>query len=332
MAETDDQKTKGDDVISLEDLVGAVATTTASPAELALSAAEDHPPTPSAGTVVEPGDKIEAIDNLLKVEDPAFAGQMEELHAQGVAAAAEAAEIDPHDLEHLPPEKEVGRVRKVLRKMSIWPALAIDALQAGAVAAVHALKALGKWLVHALKTGLANFKALSKVGKIKVLGVVILAGLAIAALNFALHSAFQPNLGPPFVRSFATLADASFTYDLKETLDDFSDPMLHPEHVVVFDHLVVNLRHRADDETENPMGLFAFYFSCSSQEGAVELKDREAEARDVISRALETLAYQELATGSGKEKLKTVLRKSLNGFLTKGQVRRVFIKNMVLKN
>jgi flagellar basal body-associated protein FliL len=79
------------------------------------------------------------------------------------------------------------------------------------------------------------------------------------------------------------------------------------------------------------MGVFAFYIETSNQESAVELKDRDGEARDVISRTLEQMSAEGLSSVDGKEKLKIVIRKNLNSILTRGQVRRVFIKNIVLK-
>jgi flagellar basal body-associated protein FliL len=337
------------DEISLEDLVGQVEGKS-SPESILDSLTSDvgsgaSDGTPKAAPSIAPADpsKVSDIDNLLAEEDPAFAASMTELQKQGGFTTDEP-DIDPLDLEKLAKEKAPGRLRFYLSSLlrpidkTMGEGHTLRSRLAGVPFFLLSLVLfLGRFakdillgLLREIKQALINFKNLPGRGKLIFALALAFGALAIFTLKLTVGDRANPfAVGTKFLKSFGDSADAAYSFDEHDPIDDFTDPLFHPEHVIMLDKFVVNLRRPSDGT--NPMGLFEFYFEASNQDCAVELKDREGEARDVISRAIEQLSYTELMTAEGKEKLKVVLRKAVNSFLTRGQVRRVFIKTVVLK-
>jgi flagellar basal body-associated protein FliL len=198
--------------------------------------------------------------------------------------------------------------------------------------AKHCLQAA----VGGLKSGLgtvkslvSQFMALPGRSKLMALVVVVLAVALVFVLRLTVKGRSMPEMGPGFLTSFEDVADQKFEYDPHETMEEFNNPLLHPENVVQLEKIVVNLAQPEDGS--NPMGMFELYVETSSHESAIEIKDREIEARDTVARTLEQMRYDDLITLEGKNKLKLMIRKNLNTLLTQGRVRKVFFKTVVLK-
>lgn len=171
----------------------------------------------------------------------------------------------------------------------------------------------------------------SRAQKISMLvSIVALAGL-IFVLSQTVQGTLLPKTEKVWVASFADHADGTFKYDQGGAFEDFNDPLLHPEFVVLIERIVVNLSRTPEArDSANPMAAFELYLQTDTQDAAIEIKDRNVEARDVIARSVERMTYPDLADEDGKTKLKLLIRKDLNEVLTKGKVRRVFFKTLVL--
>lgn len=347
-----------DNEISLEDLVGEVQASESqagvdplkAAAGLGASEAAASPPAPekSAAPVkpsIAPVDesKVADITNLLAAEDPAFASLMSDLQKQGAQSSTEV-DIDPLDLESIGKEKPPGRLRTffgwLLRpidktmgeghtfrsRIASLPGLILSGLRTFLLL----IKSLMVSILRKIRETLERFRDLPGRAKLILIVAIGCGVFAVFILKFTLASrrAFF-GFGNPFLHSFAERADATFTFDDRDPIEDFADPLFHPEHVVMMDKFIINLRRVRPDE--NPMGLFEFYIEASNQDSAVEIKDREGEMRDVIARAIEQTTYKDLVSVEGKEKLKVMLRQALNTILTRGQVRRVYFKSVVLK-
>ena len=285
---------------------------------------------------------VSAVDQLLAVEDPQFAASMKELRAQ-VAEDAGNVVIDSLDLEEKPLSKfGLLKVRLKTKFETIRHLLHTSKARfshfrtsAGSITkdfAVRSAKTAGEGAKASgakLKELLGAFKHLPLKSKLLVFSTLVLGVLSLTILKMVMKGKYLPTLETRYLRSFADVASGSFKYDADEPMEDFTDPFFHPEHVMLIDKIVVNLRRPEDGS--NPMGLFEFYLEASSDEGAIEIKDREIEVRDLMSRTLERMSYEELVTVAGKNKAKLVLRKAMNQFMTKGRVRRVYFRNVVLK-
>ena len=68
-----------------------------------------------------------------------------------------------------------------------------------------------------------------------------------------------------------------------------------------------------------------------SNDPIVEIKDREAEFRDLILRVTEEFTYDDLETATGKQELSDAIMAKINANLTDGQIRKVYYKNFVIK-
>ncbi len=167
--------------------------------------------------------------------------------------------------------------------------------------------------------------------KLSIFAALMTAGLAGGVAYRMAKGTLLPETKREWIANFAEQADGVFQYEATEPTEDFNDPILHPEFVVAIERVVVNLRRTPEAESNsNPMAAFEFFIQSDSQIGAIEVKDRNVEIRDQIARAVEQMTYPELATDDGKARLKLVLRKQLNEIMTKGRVRRVYFKTIVL--
>ena len=332
-----------DDVVPLEDLVKDQPARPPGAADAADPQAK--PGEPAKAAKVDTGVSLDDLESILAEEDPGFAESIKEIQNQ--SAVHDDVEIDSLDLDSLLSGRDLSgrakeawkflkRPREALklvatrvkgRAKEIREA-AIPAMKATAANAKTTLTAQAKGSVAKIKSGLAAFREMPRLSKLLIVCVFVMAGLAFAVIKVTLTGRFLPGLQSDFLDSFADVADQKFVFADDEPMDDFSDPLMHPEHVVLINRMMVNLR---TEGAGNPMGLFEFYIEASTQEGAIELKDREVEVRDTLARTLEQFPYEELVTADGKAKLKVILRKNLNEFATKGRIRRVFFKTIVLK-
>ena len=313
--------------------------------EIATDSAQTNPTglsDPGVTGATPPG----SVDDLLAIEDPQFAASMTELRDQ-VAKDTGNVEIEDLGLDEKHSAKPPSLKESLKRKWLIVR----DKITIGVDRIAHLKGNLshyaseGKTLVlikgkagvksglHAAsvntKAALSSFKSLPRKSKLLVLVTVVMGALSLIVLKLALGGKILPRIETHYLHSFAEVADAKFEFNADEEMEDFTDPIYHPEHVMLIDKVVVNLRPSA--QSPSPMGLFEFYIEGSSSESAIEIKDREVEVRDLISRSLERMTYDDLSTTAGKNKAKLSLRKALNLILTKGRVRRVFFRNIVLK-
>jgi flagellar basal body-associated protein FliL len=100
--------------------------------------------------------------------------------------------------------------------------------------------------------------------------------------------------------------------------------------VLLLKKIVVNVK-RSEDSSPNPMVAYECYLQNSNQEVAVEIKDRELEIRDAISRLTEEFSYNDLNTIDGKNRFKLIMRRELNSRLNRGRVVGVYFKTFILK-
>lgn len=317
-----------DDLVSLEDLV------------------RDTPP--MTGLAI--AESVSTIDQVLSVEDPAFASELAELKTQGATPDGDIA-VD-HDVDKLVQQEKIEQAAKGFAKIKVWLiawpkkkiarvvnalkgigpwfiATALPALKAGLITSLKATKTGLGYVFANLRAGFGWFGALPLMSKALVGLVIIFTGAIVVVAKIALTGHFLPSLERDFLTSFALKADQTFEIPKDEVWEDLNDPLLHPEHIVLLERLVVNLR--APGDGTNPMALIDLYIEAGSQDAAVEVKDRDAEIRDMTLRTLEQMDYDELVTETGKAKLKVFLRKNLNDMMTRGRIRRVFYKSIVLK-
>jgi flagellar basal body-associated protein FliL len=122
----------------------------------------------------------------------------------------------------------------------------------------------------------------------------------------------------------------TYKYDPETEMDSFYDSPRTIQNIMSLPKMIVNIRP-SQGSGPNPMAAMEFFLEGLSPEAIVEVKDRETEIRDLFQRTLEEITYGELDSAEGKQQLTEKLRQALNMNLTKGKIRRVFIKELVLK-
>ncbi|MES2856771.1 MAG: flagellar basal body-associated FliL family protein [Bdellovibrionota bacterium] len=355
MAESNESSGKdagSDEIISLEKLVNVQAdavkpsTVAGAPVPPPKVDPKTAPAGASAAPAVSPAN--DELDRLLAVEDPAFAASLHELadlkHDDQTEVTVdndlesilrreriEAALKGPKKLYLLLVKRPIRKIGSLVTAASAWVkalrTTALPALKAGSAVALVKTKAGLKVAVAGVKFVTSKFTDLPRASKLLLVGVVLLGAASVAVGIFTFKKQLLPSFQNEFMTSFARVADTEFTFEEGAGWENLNDPFLHPEHIVLIDRIIANLKSRSG----NPMTMLELFIETSSQEAAVELRDREAEARDVIGRTLNQMPYDEIVTVDGKNKVKVFLRKDLNSIMTKGRIRRVFFKSIILK-
>ncbi len=193
------------------------------------------------------------------------------------------------------------------------------------------IKQIFKYSLGAIATFLKFLLNLPTRIKLQILSVMLLLGASALSIVMSLKGHFLPQMRHEYITGFTEYADETFEYKATERRESFESANRHPEHMFEFEKVVVNLKDPQGGE-HLPMGLFEFYIEMNSQEATVEMSERKTEAKHIIERVLEQLTYKELISQHGKNKLKFIVRKELNDFLSKTHhVRQVYIKTFVLK-
>lgn len=177
--------------------------------------------------------------------------------------------------------------------------------------------------------GLDAFRAFSLFKKIALAGLIIVTGAA-GYLLFRLSKGPLIPKSEFFVASMSDWAHEKYLYDPETQVEPFYDSTRTSQNILLLKKMIVNLR-RSSESGPTPMGAFEFYVEGSASEVVVEVKDREPEVYDLFARTIEEMTFDQISSGEGKKLLCDRLRHEMNKILTKGLVRRVFIKTAIVK-
>lgn len=181
-----------------------------------------------------------------------------------------------------------------------------------------------------LASGLGTFKTFSLVKKLLFVGLIIATCVAVL-LGYRI--ATKGLIGPEenlFVGSLAEWSQGQYIYDPAGQQESFYESTRTSQNILLLRKLVANLK-RSANSGDNPMGAFEFYVEGTVSEVVIEIKDRESEIEDLFLRTIEETTFDQAASGEGKRLLCDRLRKEVNKVLTTGFVRRIFIKNAIIK-
>ncbi|MNJ92532.1 flagellar basal body-associated protein FliL [compost metagenome] len=181
-----------------------------------------------------------------------------------------------------------------------------------------------------LGEALTSFKGFSLVKKLLFVGLLLVTVAALTLVYRISTKGLLPKSEGLFVTSLEEWSQGNYHYDPKLEVEAFYDSMRASQNILVLEKMIVNLR-RSSSSGLNPMGAFEFYVEGAASEVVVEIKDREPEMRDLFQRTIEEMTFDQISSGEGKQLLSEKLRKEVNKVLTKGKVRRVFIKTAIVK-
>lgn len=133
-----------------------------------------------------------------------------------------------------------------------------------------------------------------------------------------------------FITSFDKIGTASVDYNPNTDTESFYDNQRFAKNLITMSRLFVNLK-ASENSGNNPMLILEVTVEGLSTDAIVEIKDRQAEFKDLLARHSEEKKYDELVEADGKRALTDQFRDLLNANLTRGQVRRVLIKSFIIK-
>jgi flagellar basal body-associated protein FliL len=177
---------------------------------------------------------------------------------------------------------------------------------------------------------LAIFQLFSWQKKLATVALIAATGAGGYIIFRAAHHKIIPEQEDLFINSMESWAQEKYLFTAEETLEPFYESTRVAQNIIALKKMVVNLK-RSPGSGPNPMGMFEFYLEGVASDVVVEVKDREIEVQDLFQRTLEETTYDQAATAEGKQALCQRLRKEVNNLLTKGKIRRVFIKTFVIK-
>lgn len=157
--------------------------------------------------------------------------------------------------------------------------------------------------------------------------LVILSCAAIYFMSQILNRIFDDKL---FIHSYNEIGTDLQTYNPISEAEPLYDNQRFAKNVVTMAKMLVNIK-ASESSTANPMLSMELNVEGTSAEAIIEIKDREAEYKDMILREAESFTYDQLDTAEGKREMLEKFKSSMNTSLTQGQVRRVLIRSFILK-
>jgi flagellar basal body-associated protein FliL len=195
---------------------------------------------------------------------------------------------------------------------------------------LQGLKSAGKIGADVSKQKIVAFKGLTWPLKIVAMCLILLGLFTVVFVYRSMTRGVLPGDQEYLIASLEEWAGHTYKYDPEVEMDSFYDSPRTIQNIMSLPKMIVNI-HTSKGSGPNPMAAMEFFLEGLSPEAIVEVKDRETEIRDLFQRTLEEMSYSDLDSTEGKQQLTEKLRQTLNMNLTKGKIRRVFIKELVLK-
>jgi len=282
------------------------------------------------------------LDQALEQIDPDFAKNLQSI--ESVAAATdvniETAQIDVDDVEPTEEKKKRSfknwlnqkklafkarfirnKTRFLLFAKTVPKELAVAAFLSSQKGFKNGLD-FTKWVIK-------TYSAYSRIQKIAIFGV---AGMIVTTTWIVIANIkgrWIPPLNDPLLTSFESRADSVVEFDPKQKMVSFARVFPQDPEIFLFDKIIVNLRRTAAHP--NPMGGFEIYAQVDSHETAIELQTRQVEIHDIAQRVFEGIAYEELVSDLGKNRLKGLMKSEIDKALTQGWVVDIHFKSFILK-
>jgi len=293
---------------------------------------------------------LEQLDSMILSEDPNFAAELKEVKALPMDGSIDLDVVDTGQI--IPSDENPWRdaigIRKVL--VVILPFLPrlwdfyhnfFSNLYLYRTRVQSFFVGLGPRTLNGIKSGVQTstsytkgrvsaFKGLTWPLKIAAVSLILVGLLTTVFVYRSLTHGVLPGDEEFLIASLEEWSAQSFVYDPESEMDSFYDSPRTIQNIMSLPKMIVNL-HPSQGSGPNPMVAIEFFLEGLSPEAIVEVKDRETEIRDLFQRTLEDLSYGELDSSEGKQQLTEKLRQVLNSNLTKGKIRRIYIKELVLK-
>lgn len=298
------------------------------------------PPTKVDDTQTEAGTfSVEDLDHILKQSDGDFEASLTDLKEDANAGSDN---IELLDIERILAEEESKTLKnkflRLKRKINNefvllaikFKNLSLDLIQIHIPVLLKWLLAKAKLLSQRASAAARVFRFWSVKKKLASFGIALLSFTALFYTYQAITHGVVPEKSKLFVNSLDEWAEKTYVFTQGENLEPFYDSARVKQNIMSLKRIVVNVRP-SSRSGPNPMAAFEFFIEGLSSDVTIEIKDREFEVLDMVQRLMEEQTFDELDSPDGKTQLNEKIKKELNAFLTKGKVRKVYLKNAIIK-
>lgn len=279
----------------------------------------------------------EDIDKIIQENDPEFSQSLMQVTS---VPAQQVQNIDSLDIDKILKEESGHGFWLWSLRRNFVPTLAmfiknikpltIKAIKEGPPFLLKKAKEMVSNLAHSVSSALTWFKYLSLKRKLATVGLSLLSIFVVIFIYRSLTVGIIPKPPPLFVNSMEEWAEKTYSYHPSDAQESFYDSSRVKQNIISLRRTVVNLKPSASSGS-NPMAFFEFFVEGNSTDVVIEIKDREYEVIDQIQRIMEDFTFNELDSSEGKQALLEKIRKEINSFLTKGKIRKVYIKQAIVK-
>lgn len=304
----------------------------------------------------EPSDpneiSLEDIDDILSEDDPEFADQMNQMTEDQDLAQAE---VEPSGMDEsgiLKEDEDEERSRAFLErhpKIAKW----VQPIEKWKYRlSQFIIRTRNRWMIRVrvvrsylthefkdwvkyqasrlkerirmLKAFLGRWKKLSRKDKATYVGIALASIAVLGIVQVNVTDRWLPDISRRYIPSLTKVSDKVYTFKTETELEPFYGAFPQPKFTVLMDKIKVNLKRHSG--SRNPFGAFQIYVTVDAQETAIEIKDREREMVDRVSRAIEEFTFEELNSIQGKSFVKNAIRETINQALNQGRVSEVYFK------
>ncbi len=279
----------------------------------------------------------EELDKIIQESDPEFSQSL----AQVIAVSpAQGQNIDPLDIDNILKEEassffSIKALRRKTRSFFLQIFSSVKFFfQGGYKETIPILFNRGRQsvarMMGRISEAQSTFRYLSLKKKLMMLSLVLLSVFLLMFLYRSWTVGVIPQNSHLFVNSMEEWAAHVYTFPADEAQDNFYTSSRVKQNIMALRRAVVNLKPSATSGP-NPMAFFEFFVEGNSADVVVELKDREYEVIDLVQRIMEDFTFNEIDTPEGKQLLLEKIRKEVNSLLTKGKIRKLYIKQAIVK-
>lgn len=275
---------------------------------------------------------LEELEESLKSEDPEFAESIKEI---GKDKSISGAAIEALEISVIEVQEETkgfwGKIKYRLVNMGhVLMDLALDFIRS-LPARLRQVKTKVSAFFEAINEALRQFSYYPRARKIQIYGFVFLVIGTCVYLAFAVRGKLLTPKDRFFMTSLDEWAEKKIDIDPNGPREAFYDSLRVYQNLLLMNKVVVNLQPSARSGP-NPMVAVELLFEGNGPEVLVEIKDRESEFRDLLQREIEAMNFDQLDTSAGKQMMTEKIKRGINRYLTQGKIKKVFLKNLVLKN
>lgn len=231
-----------------------------------------------------------------------------------------------------------GRLLHLLRKVQFKLKRRKKILKTQALLFVtETIPELGKQILYGAKSVVVSIGAwLAALGKLKgkqklsILVMLIFFAVSIGVIYKSMKTGILPEYDPIVVPQLDGFAKKTFFVEPQDSFDIFYDSARASQNLVSLKRMVFNIKASRSSGPQ-PMAAVELFIEGYAPDVIIEIKDREPELLDLFQREGEQLTYDQLSTSEGKRNFSEKLQNTVNQVLTEGKVKKIYLKNFILK-